>query len=253
VWLDCGGYDTLFRKSREDSDLLQRFVQNNVKIKQTYKSNVYHFTCVASRGLNWFDTSDKKAQEKLQLQNIADTVEMKKFVRKWGGFSHGEHKLYKYDIDLVLLNSNEYNTDIPLVLSIEPYFSRVWLQSEDMVQKIISFAQNGENLYANMLLNFTEQEWQDSSKYYNSIDYRSIYKFGTPNDWNIKIELPIESLIRDNFVASNPGIVRDMVNVEPGRYETDFNTIIDIKKHIRAESPIKVENPPFDMGLLQIQ
>ena len=50
VWLEIGGYDTLFRRSREDSDLLQRFVQKGVKIKQTFNANVYHFTCVTSRG-----------------------------------------------------------------------------------------------------------------------------------------------------------------------------------------------------------
>jgi len=252
VWLDCGGYDTLFRKSREDSDLLQRFVHSGVKIKQTYKSNVYHFTCVASRGLNWFDRSNKEAQEKLQMQNIADTIEMKKFIRKWGGFSHGEEQLYKYDIDLVLLNSNEHNTDMSIIPNIEPYFSRVWLQSEEIVQKITSFSQNGEHLYANTLLKFTEEDWQKFSKYYNSTDYSKIYKFGAPEEWNIKIEVPVEGLVRDNFIVSNPAILKSMINVEPGRYETDFNTVIDIRNHKLIDTPVKVENPVFDMELIQI-
>ena len=54
TWLKAGGYDTIFRRSREDSDLLMRFRHQGVDIRQTYGAIVYHFTCVTSRGKDWY-------------------------------------------------------------------------------------------------------------------------------------------------------------------------------------------------------
>jgi GT2 family glycosyltransferase len=93
TWLQFGGYDTLFRRSREDSDLLQRFIQGGIKIKQTFKANVYHFTCVTSRGKNWFDPNNTHAQERVKLQQIADAVELRRFVRSGEDF-HTEKTPY---------------------------------------------------------------------------------------------------------------------------------------------------------------
>ena len=62
VWLSIGGYDTLFRRSREDSDLVQRCVHKGIKLKQTFKAIVYHFTCTSSRGKDWFNKQNIEAE-----------------------------------------------------------------------------------------------------------------------------------------------------------------------------------------------
>ena len=61
TWLNIGGYDTLFRRSREDSDLVQRFIHSGIKLKQTFNAIVYHFTCTTSRGADWFNKQNLKA------------------------------------------------------------------------------------------------------------------------------------------------------------------------------------------------
>ena len=63
VWLDIGGYDTLFRRSREDSDLAQRCLFKGIKLKQTFNAIVYHFTCTSSRGTDWFNEQNPQAQQ----------------------------------------------------------------------------------------------------------------------------------------------------------------------------------------------
>ena len=194
VWLEIGGYDTLFRRSREDSDLLQRFVQKGVKIKQTFNANVYHFTCVTSRGKNWFEQNNKPAQERVELQNIADKIELQRFFRKWGTFNHGEKPIKKLDIDLVV-NGNTISNRA-LVSWLEPFFSRVWVNSEMDKTASVEFYKS-EHQAANKLLSFTESDWDYSKQFYNLTDYNSIYSVGIPYEYNIKVEINL-SEVKDN-------------------------------------------------------
>ena len=94
VWNLIGGHDTIFRRSREDSDLLIRLVLNGIQIKQTWSAIVYHFTCTSSRGPNWFDKSNNQAQERNKLQSVADNIELRKFIKKWGQFTHSLNKIF---------------------------------------------------------------------------------------------------------------------------------------------------------------
>ena len=85
IWNEIGGHDTLFRRSREDSDILYRLCMKGVKFKQDWNAIVYHFTCTSSRGKDWWKDEN---QEKTQLQTIADRIEMIRFLKKWGKFKH---------------------------------------------------------------------------------------------------------------------------------------------------------------------
>ena len=87
-WIRLGGYDTVFRRSREDSDFVQRCLHAGIELVQTFSANVYHFTCVSSRGQNWYDQSDSEARKRVELQSYADRIELSRFLRKWGNFSH---------------------------------------------------------------------------------------------------------------------------------------------------------------------
>ena len=102
TWMKIGGYDTMFRRAREDSDFVQRCLHAGINLKQTFSAVVYHFTCVSSRGKNWFDKNNQEAQRRVELQKIADGIEIRRFLQKWGNFNHGEPKLNKIDMDLVL-------------------------------------------------------------------------------------------------------------------------------------------------------
>ena len=55
VWNNIGGHDTQFRRSREDSDVLNRLILAGNTSIQTWEALVYHFTCTSSRGKDWFN------------------------------------------------------------------------------------------------------------------------------------------------------------------------------------------------------
>jgi hypothetical protein len=247
TWLKVGGYDTLFRRSREDSDFLVRSLKAGTIIKQTFKANVYHFTCVTSRGKRWYDSQDREAQERVKLQNIADQIEMGRFIRKWGNFAHGEYDLVKFDIDFVYNSDITTQEEFHIILGIEPFVSRVWLKSQEYVDKFIAVHENDHKL-ANQLLNFSENDWNKSKKFYNLVDFENIFRVGTPQDYNAKLEITTASPLTN--IPSLLGIHQSLYSAEPGTYEFEpFR--IDIKNKVDVtEDKVVVDNPEFDKTLI---
>ena len=68
TWFEqLGGFDTQFRCSREDSDINIRMKACGLNVIQSWNSCVYHFTCVSSRGNEWFkQNNDAKKKNLLQ-------------------------------------------------------------------------------------------------------------------------------------------------------------------------------------------
>ena len=245
VWLEVGGYDTLFRRSREDSDLLQRFIQKGVKIKQTFKANVYHFSCVTSRGKNWFDPNSEEAKQRVATQNIADQVELMRFIRKWGNFNHGEKKLDRYDMDLVWKAGS-----IEKLAQFEFYFNRVWLPTQEIKDQLLAL-HKADHSFANQLLKFTDKDWENAKQFYNQIDYNEIYQVGEPESYNIKVEIDNASL--DTFLSGIASLSAILEEAEPGAYELgDVRINVENKVNL-AKTQITVTNPPFNHSLLTIE
>ena len=254
VWMDVGGYDTLFRRSREDSDLLQRFIQAGVKIKQTFRANVYHFSCVSSRGKNWFDKTNTEAQEKIEIQNHADQLELRKFVRKWGRFNHGERKLVRYDMDMVWVGGTPQD-----FFGVELYFPRVWVPNQQVKEQVME-AYKLEHTPANQLLKFSDEDWDKAKQFYNQIDYDKVFQVGEPQDYNIKVTVDMSRDEKGNpknhlmFFLQNEAFLSDMLEQEePGTYDLGCATVHIKNKVNLAEANIIVNNPPFDHSLLTIE
>lgn len=254
VWMDIGGYDTLFRRSREDSDLLQRFIQAGVKIKQTFKANVYHFSCVSSRGKNWFDPSSRESQDRVKIQNIADQIELTRFVKKWGRFNHGEQKIICYDMDLVWKGGSFEN-----FTRIEPFFSKIWVPDQETKDRVLELHKN-DHVYANHLLKFSNEDWDNAKRFYNQIDYTSLVQVGEPEDFNIKVEVNMsrgeKGFPMKDFIpfVDYLAFLSDLIDpYDAGVYELGCATFHVKNKLNLANNHIVVSNPPFDHSLLTIE
>tara|TARA_Y100000593_G_C4287522_1_gene326345 strand:- start:362 stop:1633 length:1272 start_codon:yes stop_codon:yes gene_type:complete len=248
IWLDIGGYDTLFRRSREDSDLVQRCLHKGIKLKYTYNAIVYHFTCTSSRGKDWFNKQNKKAQNRVKLQEQADQIELKKFFRKWGDFTHGDRILVKYDVDLLVFNSSK--VPINLIETIEPLFSRVWLDNQDTINSLID-KNSKEHEIANKLQNISNTQWEKSKPLYNTENYKDIFlpMKDYKKEYNILIGIDGNTLKTGMEIMNNFHLI--LSQYEPGHYEFG-----DIKIHIKEKKPltnIKITNPPFSKKLLKIE
>ena len=249
VWLSIGGYDTLFRRSREDSDLVQRCLHKGIKLKQTFNAVVYHFTCTSSRGKDWFKKDNIEAQNRVKLQEQADQIELRRFIRKWGGFNHGTEKLVKYDVDLEIKNSSKLPPHI--INNIEPLFSRVWID-DATVSQIVNSNVSKEHELANKLLNFTDEQWKKTSKYHNLDHYNQIFLFQKHNHiptYNVKLIIDGKTLENSDFEIINK-IHLIIANYDEGEYEYG-----NILLHIKNKSPLNniiCNNPKFDMDLITI-
>lgn len=252
VWQSIGGYDTRFRRSREDSDLVQRCLHAGIKLIQTWQANVYHFTCTSSRGKNWFDPNNQEAQKRVELQKIADGIELRRFLQKWGNFNHGESKLHKLDMDLVIKDNNKLN---PMFIGqLEPFFSRVWLKIEENKNEIIKLFSN-EHDPANELLRFSIKDWEEAKKFYTLTDFNTIYRVGEPENFNIKVEVSFDGIDpkSDSFLQNLINLSSIIEPSEPGIYELG-SAKIEVRNIISlSQDQIKVKNPPFDYSLLTIE
>ena len=250
TWNKMGGYDTVFRRSRCDSDLVQRCKQLDIKLKQTFAANVYHFTCVSSRGKNWFNKDNKEVQDRVRLQSFADFIEMRRFVRKWGSFNHGESKLFKYDVDILIHNESEEL--LKLAYDIEPYFSRVFLYSQEHVNKILDYVSH-EHEVANQLYNFTDEDWQKSKKFYNQTNYDQIYKLADgKNKYNAC--LYVHSTENLEYLYQNIQHLHKLIDQVEGFGDYEFGpAVFSIKNKVLIQNDPCVKNPEFDMSLLTIE
>lgn len=248
TWNKLGGYDTNFRRSRCDSDIVQRALHLGIQVRQTYNANVYHFTCVSSRGKDWFRTNNAEAQKRVQMQQLADQVEMRRFFRKWGKFSHTDKLSFKYDIDFVIKDTSPQLTN--LAFELEPFGSRMWVASQDVKRDLLEKCEL-EHSYANELYGFKQNDWEDSKRFYTHTNYDQIYCIGEPDDYSVKITIHSTNNIKD--FLQHIGSLRDILeDNEPGDYEFGGVTI-SIRKLKEVPLSLQVSNPLFELDLLNIE
>jgi GT2 family glycosyltransferase len=154
-----GGFDTQFRCSREDSDFIIRLKANNIDTVQTWDACVYHYTCVSSRGTDWYK-QNQDAEIKNQWQAQADQEELKRFIRKWGYFGHDYRP--KYSTTLVI----DINTapDIMSLSSFEFYFDKIVLNERPVVESLASFITYNSHYFANKRWNYSPEHWDSIKK-----------------------------------------------------------------------------------------
>jgi len=240
VWNSIGGHDTQFRRSREDSDVLNRLILAGNKITQTWEALVYHFTCTSSRGKDWFNPKNTKAQERVKLQETADQIEIRKFIKKWGTFSHGNPIDYFYKVD-ASININEDN--MGKLDAIEPYFNNVYLQSGAEIENNRNF-----ETIANDLLNIKSKDWDKYSYLYNKPNLDNFID-KSPNDVDILVTFALSTI--------NPITFKNVIqNIQHIIHQTDelgefeylgFNVKITNKTNLIKEK-IKVINPEIKSG-----
>jgi hypothetical protein len=237
VWNSIGGHDTMFRRSREDSDILNRLILNGVEIVQTWEALVYHFTCTSSRGVDWFNPNNKIATDRVYFQQKADIIELRRFIKKWGIFSHGNPIDYYYKITAnVVIN----NTNFELLQTIEPYFEKIYVYD-----KINLIKKYNTNEIANNLLNINNEIWSEYSYMYNECNLNKI-ELGesTNDDITIKFDLnQINNTNFNNFISNIQHIIHQTEDL--GSFEYDIFSVNIRRKNNLINNNIIVKNPPI--------
>lgn len=250
IWVEIGGHDTLFRRSREDSDLLYRFSMKGIKTKQAWNAIVYHFTCTSSRGIEWWT---EKAQQRTKLQQGADQIEMMRFLRKWPSFKHtatfDPEKEYKYQISVNLTNVAPVDYSL-----IRNYFRfhRIYVDNPHMHTTLIKEFENFHSL-ANNLLNISPENWESYRKYYRTWDATNLFPsepiIGDDVILNVDLKgAPLDIFLQNPYFNTLPELIHSIRTDEPGEYEIEelgaklvVNRVVN-----RIGDNVVVQNPPMD-------
>ena len=196
-WIDVGGHNTLFRRSREDSDVLIRLVLNGVKVVQTWNALAYHFTCTSSRGPAWFDKQNVEAQQRLKVQQEADRYELCRFTITWGAFKHGDltedgyEKSKYYNIAANIKNIKDLNK----FYNFEMFFDEVYVEDENIITQMQNIYDN-QHKATNHLLNITDEAWEEYKYMYNKLNakdrIKNYFKHFIKEEKDIIIEFDLE-------------------------------------------------------------
>lgn len=210
TWFDrLGGFDVEFRSSREDSDLIIRMGLCELNLVQSWNACVYHFTCVSSRGKNWF-TSEKEAVKKAELQNHADHQEMKKFIRKWGFFGHHAQPVYDVTFDIDIDRFVDFN----FLKWLEPHCKRLYLSDENVAEQLRSQLQFETSYYNNLRWGYPTEYWDKIKHLYNVTEFSNRILTGKDKErlGDIKISFKYSEVV-DGFNEEVRSVIENIHTV----------------------------------------
>lgn len=240
-----GGFDTRFRCSREDSDFIIRLAACELNALETWNASVYHYTCVSSRGKEWYKNNDKQVEITNGWQGRADQEELKRFIRKWGYFGHEYKPKYKTHL-FVNINSSP---NIGLLSGIEPYFDNIMLNEEPVKDALVNLTNFDSHYYTNKRWKYTQQDWNKLRSTFMGKDAEDKIVVGEKwsKDKDIIIETDMHSLskgmsnqenndfiansnvIFDNLIKSNPDNYKGTYTI--GSFKITINNLVDYNKN----------------------
>lgn len=181
TWFDIlGGFDTQFRCSREDSDTIIRMKLCDLEMIQTWNACVYHFTCVSSRGADWYK-SNADAVYKNELQQYADIQELKRFIRKWGFFGHNPQPVY----DIAFRIEIDRMVDFNLLMRLEPYCKKLYLTDRLITEQLRNRLEFEAHYFSNLRWKYSEEYWQSVKHLFNPTDFNTRVLYA---DYNTEIK-----------------------------------------------------------------
>jgi GT2 family glycosyltransferase len=244
-WLEIGGYDTWFRASREDTDILLRLSLLGVKFIQIWSTFVYHFTCVSSRCPQfWLE----KNKEKEELRKTTDIIEVRKFLYKWKRFDHttNAEKLYKYNVSANIKNSVS-NPDF--ILDNYYLFEKIVVDNEQICDSLLKEFETQSLLY-NLRAHIDISDWKKYSYLYRK-DGGKFNKTPTSIE-NDDIILNLDLNMVDQNIYNNLSNLQDILHSslnegDTGEYELDGLNIKVNNFRNRICDNIYCKNPPIDL------
>ena len=241
TWFDkLGGFDTQFRSSREDSDTIIRMDMAGLKMIQTWNACVYHFTCVSSRGHDWYKTTEA-AKYKNELQSLADQQELKKFIRKWGFFGHHPRPMYNIAFSVEVDRYVDFN----FLKYIEPYCSKLYLTDGAVVKQLVDQLEFDTHYYNNLRWNYPFEYWQKYKHLFNAPDFSTRVIFGKANAEDVIISFKYSELV-SNFTAEVRSVLENANQIvdqnDPGTFSFGPLTITIKAKGDINQDKILIKN-----------
>jgi len=246
TWNSIGGHNSIYRRSREDTDILTRLALNDTKIIQIWNALVYHFTCTSSRGPGWFDKNNIEAQRRLELQSIADQIEIGRFLRNWGHIEHSTKKRNFYNINAVIRGTI---TDVNKFYYIEKFFNNVYVDDVSIIEPLQSIY-DSEHIVANKLLDISNEDWEKYKHMFNTLNSKNrIFENKGVND-DIVIDFQFSQFREEHFSEFLSNIYYIINQTDVGEYEYEYFKIFIRNKKDMSVGKIKIKNPLISKNII---
>lgn len=246
TWNSIGGHNSIYRRSREDTDILTRLALNDTKIIQIWNALVYHFTCTSSRGPGWFDKNNTEAQRRLELQSIADQIEIGRFLRNWGHIEHSTKKRNFYNINAVIRGTI---TDVNKFYHIEKFFNNVYVDDVSIIEPLQSIY-DSEHIVANKLLDISNEDWEKYKHVFNILNSKNrIFENKDVND-DIVIDFQFSQFREEHFSEFLSNIYYIINQTDVGEYEYEYFKIFIKNKKDMSVGKIKIKNPLISKNII---
>jgi hypothetical protein len=246
TWNSIGGHNSIYRRSREDTDILTRLALNDTKIIQIWNALVYHFTCTSSRGPGWFDKNNTEAQRRLELQSIADQIEIGRFLRNWGHIEHSTKKRNFYNINAVIRGTI---TDVNKFYHIEKFFNNVYVDDVSIIELLQSIY-DSEHIVANKLLDISNEDWEKYKHVFNTLNSKNrIFENKGVND-DIVIDFQFSQFREEHFSEFLSNIYYIINQTDVGEYEYEYFKIFIRNKKDMSVGKIKIKNPLISKNII---
>lgn len=240
TWFDkLGGFDTQFRCSREDSDTIIRMELAELNMIQSWNACVYHFTCVSSRGKDWFKTNPD-AQYKNELQQQADMQELKRFIRKWGFFGHHPKPVFDIAFEIEV----DRFVDMNALKYLEPYCKKMHLSDSSVGYQLSSQLEFESHYYSNLRWNYPTSYWHKVKHLFNPTDFHKKIVDGSANS-DVVVKFKYSDLLLNfteetrYFIENVNSIVEenDLGSFEYGPFAIEIKNKVDM-----SNTFLKVDN-----------
>lgn len=243
-----GGFDTQFRCSSEDHDMIIRLEQNGIKCIQIWNACVYHFTCISSRGNDWYKKEDREIMYTNTLQQYADIEEKKRFIRKWGFFGRSKRSVY----DVGLFIDMDMAVDFTILETVEPYFTQIYLNDNAVKKFLLETIKFKSDYYANLRWGYSHDFWKSRKYLFESVNQENRILFmedtnKIKNDCLMEIKFSdlLNSLSTNiypeiKYVMQNPHLIVDS-------YETGIYELMSLKIKIRNKNDVSEKMKRFNM------
>lgn len=236
-----GGFDTQFRCSREDSDFIIRLGACGLDALETWNASVYHYTCVSSRGKEWYKNEDKQVSINNAWQSQADHEELKRFIRKWGYFGHEYKPKFKTTL---FLNINTV-PQLDIIQAIEPYFDKIIINQEELKDHLANTVKFNSHFYTNKRWNYTKEDWDKLSHTFMGSDLKEKFYFSETlpldnSNEDVFVEIDMYSLTNKNTSQPTAQII---INLNSTLNELTQSPLDDYKgQYTMGEVKITVNN-----------
>ena len=124
------------------------------------------------------------------------------------------------------------------------------MNNDELKNRYISLVSN-EQVLANHLFKFSDQDWEYAKQFYNVVDYTPILNVGEPDEFNVKLVMDLDKDISEEYKSFN-SLHKILEQYGPGDYQFG-SSILSIRSQVLVNPSEKVSNPKFDKSLLTIK